>query len=783
MADRFFRKILNAVYPGLSIAAAAVTPCLIVFLNNREHFTIRFGAVSGLALVASAGIILVCAIPLILFDGRRGQNWLTAGLQALAVTMILQYHFWSSVFPFSTHGNMGIDGAILFLMVFHILALLLPFVFSFIFRSQVCRWSGKITAVIVLSRLAMLAGPLMEKPETPDYDFRDYTISDEGKFTFASKRNLIVIVVDCMGERICKEVLRKYPELRDSLRDFTCFDRIDSPLPRTMYAVPAMLTGIDFPRKEDGRPESDDHAEYLNRASRSPHSLFQLCRKRGWRREGYPFMLQTLSYSPEVIDNTQEINYQAKKQSAVKIVDSVLENLVPGFLHGLLEEYYYIATDRFITPTQKTDQPRQVPWDRVFYQRLQQEFRVGDFPDGMKYLHLHGAHEPIRTDEHLKLASNSLKYHQLRGSLRNVELLIEKLKQAGLYDEATIVISGDHTERYTPEVIAFIKRPYERHEKMVFDSVPGQVSDLAGTMAKATGLDPRAKSLFDLPPLPGSLQSTRVNDISVLDFPAWQFAPDNELPAFGGSIEIPFGMENRHIIIDLAHEKLAGLQSFVLMAENLFTGDCVRTELSLDRTVNYARCDISALPKGIYRIGIFVRTQTEMDSEPVNESLLLPRYLVIRDRECVFTENPEEIKPEPMRIGRTVMIRPMTPVPQLILPANHDPTDNLVRLTPEQSIGVRLPASDKVLKLTVSLFYSLHESSDLTVYVNGEPQRVLRIPDNEFATEILLPPEVSGKERVVELRFAVQSILRNREDHPGADRITFRKIRLDAVEK
>jgi len=110
----------------------------------------------------------------------------------------------------------------------------------------------------------------------------------------------------------------------------------------------------------------------------------------------------------------------------------------------------------------------------------------------------------------------------------------------------------------------------------------------------------------------------------------------------------------------------------------------------------------------------------------------------------------------------------MTTVPQLILPANHDPTDNLVRLTPEQSIGVRLPASDKVLKLTVSLFYSLHESSDLTVYVNGEPQRVLRIPDNEFATEILLPPEVSGKERVVELRFAVQSILRNREDRPRA---------------
>ena len=773
-------KIRDTMYPGLSVAAATVTPCLIVFLNNRGHFTIRTGAAFELALTATAAIVLVCAVPLLLLGERRGRGVLTAAMQALAVTMILQYHFWSSLFPWFS-GSAEIDWARIVLTGFHILFLLLPFGVMIFFRANVRRWSGKITAVIVLSQLVMLIGPLQEKPDSPDYDFRDYAISVDGKFTFAARRNIIIVVVDCMGERICKEVLRKYPDLRHTLRDFTCFDRITSPLPRTMYAVPAMLTGINFPRDEYGEPERADHAKYLNEASRSPDSLFQLCRKHGWRREGYPFMMQTLSYAPEVIDNAVKIDFQTKKQSVVKIFDSVLEILVPAFLHKVFAEYYYIATDPFITPTEKVRTSPQEPFDMVFYRRLRTEFRAGSFPDGMKYLHLHGAHEPVRTDEHLELTSNALKYNQLRGSLKNVELLIEKLKQAGLYDDAAIVIAGDHTERYTPEVVMLVKRPHDRHETMVFDSAAGQVSDLAGTVAKCSGLDPQARSLFDLPPVPGSLQSTRVNDISVLDFPAWQFAPDHELPSSGGSIEIPFGIENRHIIIDLAHEKLAGLQSFGLMAENLFTGYCVRTELLPERNVNYARCDTSSLPKGIYRIGIFLRTKTDTDPDPVKESLLLPRYLVVRDRECVLTEKPEEIAPEPMRIGQMLTIRPMTPLPQLILPKDHDPTDDVLRLTEEHSLGVLLPASDKTLKLTVSLLYILNGRADLMIYVNGQKQREQRIVEENPKAEILIPP--NGRDRKVELRFDIRTISRNREENPNVKRIKIRKIQLDAVEK
>lgn len=774
------QTLILTLLPGISLASALLCPLGLVFLNNRNQFTLHTDAAVLLFLSLVAAVAVLCTVPLALCRRRpMVYSILNALILASAVTVLLQQQFWADLFPGESFGPM-FSFDMIFLTLFHILLVLIPFAAAIRFRKQVLNWTGKISAVIILLALTSMTGPLFSNQSAEDYDFKNYTISERDKFTFASDRNVIILVVDCMGERIVKEVLRQYPELQDAFRDFTCFDGLNSPLPRTMYAVPAILTGINFPRTDKNEPADADHAQYITDAYKTENSLFRLCRKNGWRREGYPFMLQTISYTPDTIDNSIAINYEAKKQSAVKILDTALDKYTPFYLKSLLKEYYYIATDPFVQPAQEVNHSPQDVFDRVFFRRLDQEFKVGSHAKGLKYYHLQGAHEPIRTDEKLAMNPNSLKYRQLRGSLRNLELLLRKLKKAGLYDRAAIIVTGDHSERYTPEIAAFIKPPGTRQDKLVFNSIPCQVSDLCGTVSRLAELDPQAASLFDRTPQPGSLNHVRGNPVSVMDFPDWQPArePFRSIEIFEG---IPFILENGYLVIDMGNERFAGLKSIAMTAENLETGRVFQTGMTMSKTANYTRCRLSGLDDGIYRIGVSARYSGESlhGQNPDETCRMIPSFLIVRNGSMKFSENPGPLKPETMKIGQQLEIGPMKLYPQLILPDSSLAAQQTIQLNAGETFGIRVPSDQNGLALEITIQPRFPREGYLMVFANGNMKVKKRI-DNGGNQIITVPiPATGGRDgqQVLSIHFKFQSILLNREESQNT-RFRISKIAL-----
>ena len=760
-------KLLPTLLPGISFAAALLCPLGSIFLNNKGQFTLNTATAVQWFLFLLGVITLLCAAPLALYRKRPAvYSVLNAVFLSLAVTLLIHQQFWSEIFPKETFDR-NLSRDTVFLTVFHLILLLTPVAAAIRFRERVLKWTGKITSVIVLLVLTSLAFPVFSKPAAEDYDFKNYALLENDKFTVASDRNIIIVVVDCMGERIIKEVLRKFPEMQQVLKDFTCFDNMVSPLPRTMYAVPAMLTGIDFPRQKKGEAAQDtDHAQYVASAFKTEKALFTLCRKRGWRREAYPFMLQAVSYSPESIDNSMVINDEVKKQSVMKILDTALDKYTPFYLKNILKEYYYIATDPFVQPSQEVNQTPEDVFDRVFFRRLNQEFKVGRYARGLKYYHLQGAHEAIRTDEKLAMNSHTLKYRQLRGSLKNLEVLLRKLKQADLYDRAAIIVIGDHSERYTPEIAAFIKRPGESHDHLVFNSIPCQVSDLCGTISRICGLDPEAASLFDRPPRQGSLNRVRRSLAAMLDFPGWQPA-GKALDASEVSDKIPVIQDHDNLIIDMGSERLAGLKSIAMTSENLGTGKICRTGMDMPRTANYTRSSLSGFPDGIYRICVSAKCVKNDSKGPKLTSLnwIVPQFLIVRAGKMKLADNPDRLKPEILRVGQELLYEPMTLFPQLIFPENWKSSNTALQLMEDESFGVRVPAGRTGLTLEILIRRALAQEGDLYISVNDEKVHKVRLADD---TDTVIPvpvPVSAGKTggQVLKIKIKFKSILRNRE--------------------
>ena len=503
-------------------------------------------------------------------------------------------------------------------------------------------------------------------------------------------------------------MLKKYPEVAVSLKDFTCFDRMTSPLPRTMYAVPAMLTGCNYSDREFAEYEHDG---YLKLACRKDSSLFRLCGEAGWRREGYPFILQTISYAPDVIDNSRDVDYHTRGQSILKIAWTVMPRLVPEFILALFPAQAPPGTP-FVIPTDGSSSRKDENFDQVFFRRLTEEFRLGEFPRGLKYLHLQGAHDPVRTDEHLARSPGTNSVRQLRGSMRNVELLLEKMKQSGIYDRALIVIIGDHTELYTPEVIAFVKRPGEYHDAVVVNSISCQVADVAGTAAKETGLNAGAKSLFDSAPAAGSLQTVHSEATAGLDLPAWRVMETPFEYDSGGQILSNCFVDERRLVVEYRNIP-PGLRELSLIVERLDGhGRWIASAPATGSSCALRSCELT-MPDGVYRV--ITRETYAAGEGTFNSFALCDKYLILSGGRARSVEEAPKIPEVPLQIGETIRFGMMQLYPQLRMPDGADINLGGLYFGQDKTLGSLLPPDRPRAKLKINMPTSAAFHTEITV--------------------------------------------------------------------
>ena len=704
--------------PALALSGALTLPELTVFIGNLNQFALSPGQGIGAALGFFCGTAFLFMLPLFFSRGKRLFSWIAAGMLGTAASCALQYLALGELFLRDWPDGSVFQPDMVLLAVFHLFCLLLPMGAALAYRDFCVRHGGELAAILLLILGTPMAELFFTRQKAADYDFREYTFSEEEKFTFGRRENIILLVVDAMSERTAKEVLTKYPELRDSLRDFTCFDRMTSPIPSTAFAVPAMRTGKMFrgksppgsiaPSAKPEAPEGNEHARYLNAAFRDKGALPAVCRSMGYRVEGYPLIPQCLSLSPEVIDNSVPITDEVREISLRQIVETALDRQLPFFLKPLWEGVHTSALTPFVEEQPEGFTPFVKDYDQIFYRKLHREFRVGKHDKVFKYLHLRGSHVPVTTDENLELRPGVERYRQLRGSLKIAELLLKRLKAAGLYERAMIVITGDHTEQYRPETITFVKRPGETHREIVFNSAPCRVDEIAGTVARECGLRPESPSICARQGKTGGLRTLREKELAVLRLPplrpSVRQGPLEYGSLFGGVVSLVSG--GLQIEMEVGFDRSRGIVE--LYAENVETGRSVMTASRYERRFDCIRLEKSAPAPGIYRL--FVGGHFNAGARDEQELRAVRYFLAVDEKGMRFLAGRPVLKPRPLEPGKSVTFREMGLYPQLVLPEKHILNYRALLLESGAKLGVRLPHEQGplVLEFTFSRTLSMH---------------------------------------------------------------------------
>jgi Sulfatase len=355
---------------------------------------------------------------------------------------------------------------------------------------------------------------------------RDNEVDDI--YRFSSRKNVLHILADGFQSDIFEEIFNggDGETLSRALDGFVFFKENMGAFQYTHMSVPAILSGKVYRNQvpqEQFLDEAIGGKTILNAAYRAGYEVDL----------AVPPALQRMYAKSQytnfylVPSNLHVTSSEYKVRDASKLFDLTLFRVAPHFL-----KRYVYNNQRWFVQTLLGDKKsgQQFFSHKAFLRHISENMSVDRDAPVYKYLHLMLSHNPMVTTEDCEYAGvlpsirDNIK-NQARCGLIEVAHLLEKMKELGIYDNATIVLQGDHGTWVTPMDLEgkshedknkFIVPPAYVGEalplmaikiphasgSMKTSLVLSSITDTAETIASIIGLDARfvGRSIFDVQP-------------------------------------------------------------------------------------------------------------------------------------------------------------------------------------------------------------------------------------------------------------------------------------------
>ena len=353
----------------------------------------------------------------------------------------------------------------------------------------------------------------------------DMIVTEDGLFDISDKDNVIVFVLDTYDTQDLIRVYKDNPHMLDEFTGFTWYQNSSGSLIPTRYGVPFLLTDIE--------PKADESwSEFLGR--RYVDGTFL----RDMNTLGYSVGLysDSVSYMSELDPalawpnvGAQTINIEKKTPdsfSKTGILKGSLKVALFRDLSWTFKPFFMFDTNYYnaVTVRHTIEAEDHIAYaldDSAYFEKLKYaKLRVveDDGAGAYRFIHLNGVHTPYILDENgNKVGSErSSEDKQCVGSMKIVEEYIRQLKELGVYDETTFIITADHGDWYfTDKPLEYPSSPYilvkPGHQSAEEAAAPLQTSynpvshmDFCASVIKAMGgnYEPYGIPVEDVPDEP-----------------------------------------------------------------------------------------------------------------------------------------------------------------------------------------------------------------------------------------------------------------------------------------
>ena len=264
-------------------------------------------------------------------------------------------------------------------------------------------------------------------------------LSNAGKFTCSSDRNITVFVLDAFDSHLFEDLRQKYPDLiSQSFEDFTFYYDTVGGASRTKYAIPFMLTGIT-------NREEQSYLRYLSRSFESSPLIRELASGK------YDSGLYT---SDHYVDMTRTDAFGniafgvPDASSRFQLTKQFMQLVAFRYAPSVLSRYFWMYTGIFEQWKSEFGASASYTLNNTwFYQDLMSSgLKNTAKKPCFRFYHITGAHAPYKLNENIQVVpvGQSSEEQQAVGVLKIVTEYLSQLKALGVYDQTTVIVTADH---------------------------------------------------------------------------------------------------------------------------------------------------------------------------------------------------------------------------------------------------------------------------------------------------------------------------------------------------
>ena len=375
-----------------------------------------------------------------------------------------------------------------------------------------------VSCVLVIMQLVPTVGILggaYDSVEPPV--FGDYFLSDND-FEQLGEENVLVFVLDRLDYDYIQQVLRKDPDFFEGLDGFTSYTNAISGYARTKPALLHMLTGAE----EDAYrvPVS----QYYREAWDEKANLLQILQDADYSVALYSNIRNLFSAAEFANDNLENVTNGKGGVNYAVAAQKLLQLSAFRYTPTVLKPFFWADTNYYNTDIYRENHSVAYQFNDAAYALRLQESEVSR-EKSFKLYHFYGSHAPYNLNADGTASDTATTaLDQTKGSFVNLMKIFDRMKELGIYEDATIIITGDHGAAISDlkplqkatRIGLFYKPAGSAGTPLQQSSGPVSVTNIPATIAKAVGADGSAYGL-PLDEVAEDAEITRVYYKSVCD--------------------------------------------------------------------------------------------------------------------------------------------------------------------------------------------------------------------------------------------------------------------------
>lgn len=317
----------------------------------------------------------------------------------------------------------------------------------------------------------------------------DWKLSGKNQLTVSADKNIIVLILDYTSSEEIMLMNQAYPGSTDFLHDFTSYTNADSVYYGTYPSLPHMLTGCELDmgkRVNEWCADiwQDEKTTQFYSALHDKNYIVNLytpdtniiCGLNDT--EVLRDKFDNLENAVDEIDVFYKLLFKTiTKMSAYRMFPEIIK----PYFYTNMSEYTNIITYK---------ESQILHENYYFYDALLERGLTADKSGNYLIVqHLLGTHDHS-TDENCHQREDEGPIEDsAKGCMVMVEEYLNQLKQLGVYDDATIIITADHGTFTWSQVLFYVKGPGETHDTSPLNNAPVSFREFLPTLAEYAGLD------------------------------------------------------------------------------------------------------------------------------------------------------------------------------------------------------------------------------------------------------------------------------------------------------